>query len=473
MSDNPINRDLKRAEKWARMLVSPSDHLDRAPSSTPFLASKARFVRSLDVPYASTDNGYFTVAAFPNAQNAYALSTTPAAFPPAPVALSLTSISHAHTDLNSSYLSNAICAISDANTGVALGTAPFQDLGVLDATLSGVNGIRITTYQNTNYSFNVRLNSSLITAMYLRLGRVNPDFTITYSSALAAYTNPTLALNNGAGVTGIAYVIQMVGNTVAPITNKSDTLFSIYANLLSAQIPAGLNGTTSFNLVASELAETGRVTHQRCTAMSMLVTNMSSALNNGGEIVIGRVPAATIASGVPSTIMTTIKQLPEERYWRSGAIKDGGYSWWLPDDLASYEPTPVASPQIPENILVASCKIVPDGIVRVILTYCFEFYTPVQLFARDYNFIYNAATQQIWQELSQRSAVSANAGHIALAMSIITGITKLLSFYSDNKEKIDPMLKQARKVVQRNIPSQNEKQKQKQNPPPLPPRPSK
>jgi hypothetical protein len=138
--------------------------------------------------------------------------------------------------------------------------------------------------------------------------------------------------------------------------------------------------------------------------------------------------------------MTTIKQLPEELYWRSGAIKDGGYAWWLPDDLASYEPLPIDSHLNSENVLVAAGRMSdPAGFVRVIATWTFEFYTPVQLFARDYNCVYGDPHRAVWQTLCRQPAVSANNGHAALVLSLLNIAAEVYNYYKRRREDFKPL----------------------------------
>lgn len=461
---NETNRE---ALLWAKMLANPSDFLERAPSSTPFLASKARFVRSFDIPYADTHDGSFAISAMPFSEVCAAV-TSGATIQLAATPISLTSIAPASCNEGSSYLTNVMYRVVNRNTAAELGTISTTDGGVINPSLGGIPVIRVATPNPfTNVQTSIRRDSPTMTAVYYRVGVIDAaTFNITYSTP----TTLNNAIYNVAtvNVAGVGIVLQLCTADGTPITNRSDLKCTVFVDRLTAT-SASVSSSQSFDLLRSEVLDAGKVGNHRCTAMSMLVTNMAPPLVSGGELVIARCPFSVVSSGVPETIMTTIKQLPEERYWRSGAIKDGGYAWWMPDDLQSYEPNPYPEASQPENILVAAGKMSdPGGFVRVLITYIFEFYTPVQLFSRDYNFTYNPMVQDLWSQLVMRPAVSANAGHAALIAGAIALAQTVYSFYQGHKDLLDPLAKMGYRAVKKKLKNDLKKREggPKSKPPP-------
>lgn len=87
-----------------------------------------------------------------------------------------------------------------------------------------------------------------------------------------------------------------------------------------------------------------------------------------------------------------------------------------------------------------------QGQVRVIITWNFEFYTPVQLFSRDYNLTYSQCHRDIFIMLTRAKACSANAGHLALLASVVTLVGSVYDFYDKNRKTIDGFVTMGRKL---------------------------
>lgn len=442
-------QDNRNALAWSKMLANPSDYLERAPSQTPFLASKARFVRSFDMPYSSTRDGNFAIAAMPSSQVCAAISSAEDQLVSASTPLAFTSITPGNTDAGQSYLNNTFMKVVDYNTQAEFGTMPFVDGVQIDASLAGVPGLLINAPAGSVLTTDLIPVSQGQTALCYRIGIFRTDTNvINYSNVIPINNAPT---NYTVPVVSFIF-FQLCTANGTPVTNRDDLKLNAVLYSVTGLTTGVFSTSASFNLLRSEVLEAGKLGNHRCTAMSMLVTNMAPPLISGGELVIARCPFSVVNSGNPSTIMTTIKQLPEERYWRSGGIKDGGYAWWLPDDLQSYEPAPYPIASQPENILVAAGKMSdPGGFVRVIITYVFEFYTPVQLFSRDYNFTYNPMVQTLWNRLSLSPAVSANAGHLALISSAIALASTVYSFYKQHQVLIDEGAKIGLAMVRKTV----------------------
>ncbi len=257
----------------------------------------------------------------------------------------------------------------------------------------------------------------------------------------------------------------------------ADALPNVSIFFSNAQVPAPTSITG--NTFRSELIDEGQVASFRCTAMSMLTTNMAAPIEAGGELVVARTRESILSNLSPPVnvagLMTAIKNLPEQLYWRSGNIADGGYSWYLPDDMSSYEPGPVDSTSSNNNILIsAGVMSSANGYVRVTCTWCYEFYTPRQVFDRKYTQMWSPIHHELFERLVHRPAVSANVGHGALIASLVALASQVYAAYKKYEDIIDPIAIKALSVVSKRITNPpKEKEKQKQKPPPLPPRPKK
>lgn len=440
------------AKKWGQMLSSPQDHLVRAPSNTPFLASKTRFVKSYDITYAQTNAGAFTIAAMPNALNALAITGAPAAIPAASSTMSLTSVPLAPPTTNghASQISSGILIVNDGN-GASLGTVGIQDLSTFNVAYAGYAGVRVVSPALTNYSISLSGLSAQVAKYNVRVGylrQVGAVYDILWSAATPMAPGlATIYVGVPASTTHHGFIVQFVTAASVPVTVSSEVSLWVTFNSPNSQVPIS-TGSHSFNLVDSEVIDAGQVTLQRCTAISMLVTDMTPQLNAGGELVTCRGNFDLLATqGGTAGLMNKIKTLPEERYWRSGNMQEGGYVWWLPDDLQSYEPLPVGETPPTENVLIAA-GIMPSnqGQVRVIITWNFEFYTPVQLFSRDYNLTYSQCHRDIFIMLTRAKACSANAGHLALLASVVTLVGSVYDFYDKNRKTIDGFVTMGRKL---------------------------
>lgn len=142
---------------------------------------------------------------------------------------------------------------------------------------------------------------------------------------------------------------------------------------------------TSFAPAFSQQIVDDKITSGRVTAMSILATNTSSALNNGGVIAIGRVPYDFDFSTQFSIGMS---KLPTNRYIVGPAAK-GGYTWWLPNNEEEWEVGEVyykAEEYFNSNILACEIHGWPAGAsFRLTFTWVVEFYTSNQNFPSEPN----------------------------------------------------------------------------------------
>lgn len=431
-------QEKEEIDAWARMLVAPQDNMGRAPASTPFLCSQARFVKSYDIPYSDTVDGSFAVTATPVIEGAVVITRGPqTAFPAQQIALT-NAIDMAQED-NSSYLSGSIISVVDGG-GHALTSTKFVDGGTLNGLLAGIPVCRVNLPNPHTATYTLTVSSGAGGAYYMRYGEVDAAAgTINWGVSIGIASHTQQTVTTLAALQG--FVLQIIAANGTP-THRPALRMRMSLAYDSATIPVDAS-ISNFNIVNSDLLEAGKVGNRRCVAISMLATNMAAPLVSGGEGVGGRVPASVLSSADPAQIMSAIKQLPEEKYWRSANIKDGGYFWWLPDDLSSYEPIADDTDLSPQNVLVYAGKMSdPGGLVRIQITFIYEFYSPVQLFSREYGPTYTPYVQALWKELTERPAASANAGHAALIAGALSLINVLSTFYNQNKTWLQPVLKQ-------------------------------
>lgn len=416
------------------MLVNPADVLVRAPSVTPYLGSKTRFVRSIEIPYSETNNGAFAVAMVPDALNSLLVEGPQRPNMP-PVAGQITLASNEPVILKDGELHGGLFGVSDTG-GVQLGTTTPQDVVVNGIPSSNVLSMNITN----GTALVICVRPSLGNPGYLKVDGVKA--TGDYQTLVSAYN--LRLLQNGGTVYAANVPIALVGLRFTTVTSTGvvrsypQTTMDMVIQAASAQVPGGDFG--SFSIFGSEVSDVGAVSHVRATAMSMLVTNLAPPIEAGGELVITRTRRGILENSEPQALMEAIKKLPEQLYWRSGNITDGGYAWYLPDQVSSYEPRPLGSPPPSDNVLVAAGVMSgEEGYVRVICTWVFEFYSPAQLFERSYNLSWTKVHQEMLELLQHRSAVSANAGHMALISSILALGSQAYAFYKANEQSLDAL----------------------------------
>jgi hypothetical protein len=270
--------------------------------------------------------------------------------------------------------------------------------------------------------------------------------------------NVTTPLPNAFAVARDYFGVQAV--TLAGAAQQPPEGTSIdFSYYTSGHVDTVLPGS-KYALVSAELLEQGNVSHYRCTAMNLLITNMASVLDGAGEIVIGRVPKSMLVSSSPQDLMNTIKRLPQKSLWSSRNLLDGAYAWYLPDDLNSYE-TRAISDVTSDNVLVAVVHMSnANGQYRVNATWRMEFYTPAQILSREFTHPWTPCSMALLNELASKNATSANIGHAALIAGIASAAKVVYDFYIANASIINPIAKSAyNKLTSK--PAKKEKLKQK------------
>lgn len=417
-----MNQSQFNSKIWARLLTTMESPPVRAPSSTPYLASTTKFVRSVDIPYDAATGGRFNIIATPDPRAAMLIGQSSINIPSVPGTISISSSSHSGTEVGSPYVSRGVLKVSQGER--VLTVMPFQDSGLV----SGIAASGIPCI-----SMNIAAGSDVILNVLMK----DPDFqvqvaTITLAGALdpwvevkpEASQTATLRITAALAKRGLVFRLASAG---VPISGDfaHDVSLSLVAYIAQAVVQTTVDSQT---LVKADLISEAKINSLRATSIKMLVTNMAAPVNSGGEVVVGRVPAQVINERGFNNLADTIKRLPESLYWSSRAVADGGYAWWLPDDLNSYEPHPMETIST-ENVLVAAGNLTVGGLIRVMVTWTYEFYTPVQLFERSYNLPYTDLDRAVWATLSQQPATSGNPDHGTLLRMIAGAVSAFVNAY--------------------------------------------
>jgi hypothetical protein len=471
MSINFDSTRVKNANNWARMLIDDKAKQALAPALAPSVTSYATIVRSFDVPYADTlDSGYFTFVLSTDPTKAYLKSTT-TSYPAGgygPVMLksyqTTTRIGEGQSTINSGQL--VISSGSSADIGFVDGMINvIPDLGTISALRAGQGGIPFLLANGSTclVTINPAIGGYYSVWTVAAGGAILRDGPTTYCSSYSGSSITVTATQDAHYL-----MIACVSSAGVQGTASRDIPVSVEIQSLVGQV---VNATVAHRsgAVSSELLEQGNLSHVRCTAMNLLVTNMASPLESGGEIVVARVHEGFLRAPNTAALMEDLKALPEKRYWRSGPLKDGGYTWYLPDDLSSYEPLPLHS-QEHDNVLVAAVKMSDEaGQVRINCTQRWEFYTPAQILPRKLTYAWCDYSTKLYEELLSRDACSANAGHAALISAIVAGLGAAANFYGSNRDWIDPavgaVVKQAQHLLAKPKENKNKEAKKTKKPP--------
>ena len=117
-------------------------------------------------------------------------------------------------------------------------------------------------------------------------------------------------------------------------------------------------------------------------AQSLLITAQMSDLNNGGVLAIARVPAGSVVGEGDDEVdfnswYEWIASLPYNSY--DGAVKDGGYSWYLPEDETGFFYRPLDtyfSKELPFLVSEFTSSDITEGsIVRIKVATIVQFTT--------------------------------------------------------------------------------------------------
>lgn len=191
------------------------------------------------------------------------------------------------------------------------------------------------------------------------------------------------------------------------------------------------------------------ITHGRVVSMSVLATNTSPEIANGGNINAGRVPSTF--DPVHHNIASQISVLPSNRRYQGPAAK-GAFVSWMPAQFDEFEIDSLVSKahQLAEaDYLLVQVRdwSPPAGTTasfRVQFDWVIEFYTPNQLFEKVITPVMDPSFTHLYHALLSMDAATCNPGHLDLLKKLVaksvSGLRSGIKFYGENQKVIDGAL---------------------------------
>lgn len=233
----------------------------------------------------------------------------------------------------------------------------------------------------------------------------------TYTSTGTLVDDTTIFIGNSTFVlTGACQFVRIALLANTPFDNS--TFATFYNNTRAMTLPAG--GTTfqakSFDALVS-MSETFKA---RCTALSVLTTYQGSDLNNGGQISAARLPmGAGISDAALGDVYDYLASLPA--YAGDYALKEGAYTWWLPDSISEYDFKPYRETTLYDCsslVTAVSRKIADDGeTIRIRIAAHFETLTRSQQYHTEVT-NYNPMLPEMIALAKTLPAVTCNPEHV-------------------------------------------------------------
>lgn len=437
--------------KYANMMANPgSAQPTRAPALTPYLASQSHIRRVLDVTASETQQGYGMVVMSPNAPIPYLESNL---VPRIPTAGNAT---FSFVTNGAAYLNvNGMNATFQCTDGKAVIRSAYVTAGAV--TLPAYELSQTTG----NYALQFQQNSGTTLAY--------PQFVAAYGLVAGVWTimSPVTAVIAAGHTVNITVTVPAAGATYfALITCDGAGTLLANSNATSARgivryygfgfKPATVNSTASppQHHIGDRIISLGdqEIVNHRIVAMSCLVTNMAASLNDSGRIVIGRSNANILLGSTVPEMQSSLAALPDVSRVYDGPLRDGGYAWYLPENLEDYEPITAGRPYSEDNSLVAIYNMDPtNGVIRIVIDYIVEFYTPNQLVQRDLSPHWDDQLMCMYRALYLEPAASANFAHAALISGALAAARKAVQIYAENKELIDPIVAATYRLVKKNF----------------------
>jgi hypothetical protein len=404
------------------------------------LGSKARIVHNVEINGPGTFNGYFSAIARPSCIQPLIISSNPIEFPAGGGLAAIDALT-VTLDFPSSAQTHAGFPTSGSyKLGTADDTTLVHIEPLVDTMSITIPGLRIETQSASFFTATVLNNSSDI--HYFQLWRLSAGVWASLGTVIAV--TPGASTKYGttqfAATSGSAIAMRMVTQTGAPFTpNNAITKVHIDYTFASARVTTALGAGSMGSFVRSQLVETGHVTNARVTAMSILCTSFANMTADDGEIVAADVrQSIAFNSSSIETLMTDIKSLPEGNRWYSGAAKHGAYTYYVPDDLTSYEPKEYTDRNIHDNCCVIAGKINPvGGLVRLQITWIVEFYTKAQLFEREMGPSWTREYQLALKYLQTTAMATANDDHENMAATIHRNVHSAWRWIMDHADDIE------------------------------------
>lgn len=310
---------------------------------------------------------------------------------------------------------------------------PVQILDTLGVSYSGFS---LTPSPAAEYSIRIR-----------RLGNAED------ACSFSMYTKPIagnwgIATNwalSGHSPQELRGTIPLNTNAMAFASNKEGMRFRVNIDFLSEQVVTAAVDT--FTPAFADFIADRKVKFGALRSMSVLATNTSPDLADGGNINIGRVPNGFNPFG---SVTGAMADLPDNRRYQ-GPAKLGGYCTWIPSQVDEYEVANVGD--MAEALNGAEyivCQVQgwapPVGSVasfRLQFDWIFEFYTPNQLFEKEFTPMRTPEFDALYHLLLSMPAATCNPKHTSLLKDLVRRGTSAAKggydFYKRNQTIIDAL----------------------------------
>jgi hypothetical protein len=267
-------------------------------------------------------------------------------------------------------------------------------------------------------------------------------------AAAGAWTAPTvIPLSDSWSETRITTSANMdaVTFTCTNAVGQDEAEVDIFLSFGAAQVTS--LAANSFAPAFGQFVYDNSVKRGALRSMSLLATNTSPDLADGGNVNIARVPCGFNPFG---DVVARIANLPENRRYQ-GPAKSGGYAFWVPSQVDEYEVDNIGV--IRQALWGAEYILLqvrgwapPAGSVasfRLQFDWVFEFYTPNQLFEKELTPARTQEFEELYHLVLALPAATCNPEHGALLKDLLKRSTAVIKsghdFYRRNQPLIDAL----------------------------------
>jgi hypothetical protein len=363
-------------KKLAAMYLTPGETEDNgleiSPNSAPAQVCVRHFKRVLDIDAATHPNG-FRVVMLPNLFTPGFVSEPGGNLLPLAGTGRLTGVGNFEVDpvVSLTNIGSSKIVFTD-ETGRQVVTR-FVDITDGAGVARNALPITLTTGNRLTVSYRNNMSLALATPIVSVLAKIAGGNWVQLDAQLAP-KGTTIVVNLVLAATYDALAIT-VGSG-----NSRYLPFSFELGTAAGQLTMG--GATSLNPAFGEQIIDNDVVTGRVISMSVLATNTSSDLYNGGNIACGRVPNRFDPFG---NVATQISGLPDNRGYL-GPAKTGGYVVWLPSQFDEFEIDNLSKKAVAyddaEYIVVQVPNWPAGATFRLRFDWIVEFYTPNQIFEK-------------------------------------------------------------------------------------------
>lgn len=243
---------------------------------------------------------------------------------------------------------------------------------------------------------------------------------------------PDVVLGPNATVTG-AFTLSSLTQYIA--FTGVDTFVHAHLNLSFMSMQVYASEPETFAPAFEKFIIDDNISHGRVVSMSILATNTSPEIANGGNINVGRVPSNFSPHG---SISASLSNLPENRRYQ-GPASQGGYVFWMPSQFDEFEVDTID--RVHTNLMDADFLVLqvsgwnpPVGTTasfRIHFDWIVEFYTPNQLFEKVLTPPITTEFRDLYHAMLQMPAATCNPGHFDLLKK---GLKEGLGFVKEGQK---------------------------------------